>query len=167
MYPQIPVYGSIPPLSAAGPSNASSTASKPANNFTVITNPQTFTMPLGPPVANSVSTPYHTTYAPQVPAPTQGTPASFNIMPYYASTYTGSSYIPISSAAPSIMTAPQTAAQPPSSSSNAGSQGAWTDEEQERLKELAEQSKSSAGAIDWDRVVREWGPTRTRQVTVA
>jgi hypothetical protein len=48
--------------------------------------------------------------------------------------------------------------------SSAGSQGAWTDEEQERLKQLAEQSKSvgSSDSIEWDWVVDQWGPSRTR-----
>lgn len=42
--------------------------------------------------------------------------------------------------------------------------GAWSDEETERLKTLAEQSKSrtSNGDIDWDWTVEQFGETRTR-----
>lgn len=62
--------------------------------------------------------------------------------------------------------APPAVQQQPANASNNGSQGAWTDEEQERLKDLAEQSKSigNAGSIEWDWVINQWGPSRTRSV---
>jgi len=56
-------------------------------------------------------------------------------------------------------------ASPPVSTNVAtGTVGAWSDEETERLKKLAEDCRSVgvAGEIDWDRVVNQWGNTRTR-----
>ncbi|KAI5117964.1 hypothetical protein M0805_001625 [Coniferiporia weirii] len=49
----------------------------------------------------------------------------------------------------------------------AGNQGAWSEEETEKLKRLAEESKTAGtgtdgGEIDWDRVCSTWGPGRTR-----
>ncbi|KAG7444872.1 uncharacterized protein BT62DRAFT_933918 [Guyanagaster necrorhizus] len=45
-----------------------------------------------------------------------------------------------------------------------GNQGAWSDEETERLKALAEESKSqnSTGEMEWDWVVSRFGHDRTR-----
>lgn len=46
-----------------------------------------------------------------------------------------------------------------------GTQGAWSDEETERLKRLAEQSRETGpnkGEIEWDWVIQQWGNTRTR-----
>jgi hypothetical protein len=49
-----------------------------------------------------------------------------------------------------------------------GNSGPWSEEESERLKKLAEDSRSRgagiAGEVDWDWVVSEWGPTRSRFV---
>ncbi|KIO21731.1 hypothetical protein M407DRAFT_80044, partial [Tulasnella calospora MUT 4182] len=52
----------------------------------------------------------------------------------------------------------------PSRSNVQSTHGAWSDEETERLKTLAEQSKSrtSNGDIDWDWTVDQFGETRTR-----
>lgn len=49
----------------------------------------------------------------------------------------------------------------------AGNQGAWSDEETEKLKKLSEDSKTEGdanGEIDWDWVCGAWGPGRTRHV---
>jgi len=45
-------------------------------------------------------------------------------------------------------------------------QGVWSDEETERLKKLAEESRSigTSGEIEWDWVVHQWGNGRTRFV---
>ncbi|KAG5219619.1 hypothetical protein IMY05_C4822000200 [Salix suchowensis] len=45
-----------------------------------------------------------------------------------------------------------------------GMQGSWSDEEVDRLRRLAEDSKSynSVGEIDWDWLCRQWGHGRTR-----
>jgi hypothetical protein len=50
------------------------------------------------------------------------------------------------------------------SSNPAGASGAWADDELERLKRLAEQSRTTgpSNEIDWDWVVGQWGNTRTR-----
>ncbi len=50
-----------------------------------------------------------------------------------------------------------------------GNSGPWSEEELERLKKLAEDGRSrvgagTAGEVDWDWVVSEWGPTRSRFV---
>jgi len=48
-----------------------------------------------------------------------------------------------------------------------GNQGAWSEEETERLKKLAEESKTAGGQpgdIDWDWVVNRWGTGRSRFV---
>ena len=49
-------------------------------------------------------------------------------------------------------------------SNPAGASGAWADEDVERLKRLAEQSRTSgpSNETDWDWVVAQWGNTRTR-----
>ncbi|KAG6839787.1 hypothetical protein C0991_011685 [Blastosporella zonata] len=49
-----------------------------------------------------------------------------------------------------------------------GNQGAWSDEETERLKKSAEESRTGSqnGEIDWDRVVGQWGSGRTRFVLI-
>ena len=49
-----------------------------------------------------------------------------------------------------------------------GNQGAWSEEETERLKKLAEESKTvggQAGDIDWDWVVNKWGSGRSRLIS--
>lgn len=83
-------------------------------------------------------------------------------MPYYSQPYVGVPYVP-NSTAPSASGSvpPQVNA---AASGSAGAQGSWTDEEESRLKQLAEQSKSigSTGEIEWDWVVNQWGPNRTR-----
>jgi hypothetical protein len=49
-------------------------------------------------------------------------------------------------------------------SNPAGASGAWADEEVERLRRLADQSRNSGSSTetDWDWVVGQWGNTRTR-----
>jgi hypothetical protein len=161
MYPQISGFVVPQAPSAPGPSSSGSSTSKfSAKPSSVITNAQSFTLPLA---AQGATHPqplqYHPTYPPQA----QG---QYPTMPYYYTPpYAGASYAPISSAAPSMSPSAQPSIQQMSAlGSSAGSQGAWTDEEQERLKELAEKSKSvgSTGNIEWDWVVHQWGSGRTR-----
>jgi hypothetical protein len=47
-----------------------------------------------------------------------------------------------------------------------GNQGAWSEEETERLKKLAEESKSkgTSGEIEWEWLIGQWGISRTRLV---
>jgi hypothetical protein len=48
-----------------------------------------------------------------------------------------------------------------------GNQGAWSDEETERLKKIAEEHRAKAtGEINWDVVIQEWGISRTRLATL-
>lgn len=47
----------------------------------------------------------------------------------------------------------------------AGNQGAWSEEETEKLRRLAEESRTAGnpdGDYDWDYVCNNWGPGRTR-----
>ena len=59
---------------------------------------------------------------------------------------------------------PATSTLTMATSNPTGASGAWTDEEVERLKSLAEQSRTSGSSneTDWDWVVGQWGNTRTR-----
>ncbi|KAJ7880975.1 hypothetical protein B0H14DRAFT_3106045 [Mycena olivaceomarginata] len=52
----------------------------------------------------------------------------------------------------------------PSGSGNGGTRTHWSDEEVERLKKLAEDSKAASASkeIEWDWVAGQWGPGRTR-----
>ncbi|KZV64742.1 hypothetical protein PENSPDRAFT_656339 [Peniophora sp. CONT] len=67
--------------------------------------------------------------------------------------------------------APAPAPAPPASTSasapppaTASASGTWADDEIEKLKRLAEQSKgtNSMGDVNWDWVVQSWGPSRSR-----
>lgn len=62
--------------------------------------------------------------------------------------------------------APAPPATASSSGALSGNQGAWSDEETERLKKLAEDSRSvgTSGEMEWDWVVHQWGNGRTRLV---
>ena len=161
MYPQISGIAVPPAPPAPGPpSSASSTGKFSAKPSSVITNAQSFTVPLqaGP---HPQTMQFPQTYPPE-------SQAQYPTMPYYyPPPYAGASYIPISSAAPSMSPSTQPTIQQLTTPGNgAGSQGAWTDEEQERLKQLAEQSKSIGNTehIEWDWVVNQWGSSRTRYV---
>jgi len=161
-----------PPVSYPPPAQAPAppppTVSQPS---AVITNPSTFVMPLGMPGSSQPI--YPTMY------PTN--PPRYPTAPYYQYPHAPGYY-------PNMP--PQSAPGPPSSSSSAppptqfippaatattstltmaasnpaGASGAWTDEEVERLKRFAEQSRTSGPSkeTDWDWVVGQWGNTRTR-----
>lgn len=45
---------------------------------------------------------------------------------------------------------------------SAGNQGAWSDEETEKLKKLAEEHRNANGEIVWDALCEKWGNSRTR-----
>ncbi|KAG6872251.1 hypothetical protein C0995_011601 [Termitomyces sp. Mi166 len=188
--PPPPIYPSAPtlyqPLQAQPVAStstttrqAASTTSTPATS-SVISNPTSFVMPLPTaqptypqysmyaPPGQYPTTPYYqypyvtpgAYYAqpqPQVSTPAQPQPAATQTQPVQtpqpqpeASTSTG---ITVSSA--SVIT---------SGTAAGGNQGAWSDEETERLKKLAEENRSGTqtGEIDWDRVVGQWGNSRTR-----
>lgn len=164
-HPPPPIYPQISAVvvpQAPGPSSSASTTGKfSAKPSSVITNAQSFTVQLAPPSGPHPQTLQYPTYPPQFQS-------QYPAM-YYPPPYAGAPYIPVSSVAPSMSPSAQPSIQQQSApGSSAGSQGAWTDEEQERLKQLAEQSKSigSTGNIEWDWVVHQWGPSRTRCVLV-
>lgn len=89
------------------------------------------------------------------------TPA-YPTTPYYG--YSGySSFYPSApppQAAPSASTGSNGSAGPIPGS--AGNQGAWSDEETEKLKKLAEEHRSASGEIAWDALCEKWGNSRTR-----
>ncbi|KAG6907167.1 hypothetical protein DXG01_010292 [Tephrocybe rancida] len=155
---------------SAGARPTASVAAPPA----VITNPSSFAMPL--PTTQPAYAQYQM-YAGQYPT-----------TPYYQYPYVtpGAYYQPPAQTAPTVQ--PQPAVAPPQPTptpqpeaststdinvsavnvittgpSGAGvNQGAWSEDETERLKKLAEESKTQSGEIDWDRVVAQWGNGRTR-----
>ncbi|KAI0346535.1 hypothetical protein BDW22DRAFT_1352653 [Trametopsis cervina] len=225
-YTPLPGYGAMQPPAPPGTAPAQTTT--PAG--TVINNPQSFVMPLGPaaipppgypqpfyhapyppapgaryPTAPYYSYPPQATYysSPAQPAQTSNTPTPAPVPapapaptpvpapapvqappPPAPAPVPGPSSIPapapVAAPAPTA-TAPSTPAIPPTpapasglSAFNAatgnaapgGTQGAWSDEETERLKKIAEQSRDhnlqNKGEIDWDWVVGVWGQSRTR-----
>ncbi|KAF8501743.1 hypothetical protein F5888DRAFT_1675024 [Russula emetica] len=137
---------------------------------TVITNPSTFVMPLGMPGTSQTIYPtVYTTTPPRYPTapyyqyphapgyypgmPTQSTPAP-----------TTSASAPATTQFVSSTSTATTSTLNMAASNPAGASGAWTDDEVERLKRLAEQSRTSGSSneTDWDWVVGQWGNTRTR-----
>ena len=181
MCPVIPTYvpqqppQPQPPTAVAAP--PPSTQSAPSTS-TVITNPQTFVVPLGTqPTPGTYS---HPQYASMYP-PAQYPAAPYYTFPGYAAPPGATFYSP---AQPQPQMQPQQQQQqqqqqqpqPPSqtqttmvSATSAApgiNQGSWSDEETEQLKKFAEQSRSvgTTGEIEWDWVVRQWGSGRTRFV---
>ncbi|KAH9926826.1 hypothetical protein B0H21DRAFT_781328 [Amylocystis lapponica] len=150
IYPMAP-YPQMAPPPAPGPS-----ATGNGTSGTVITNPQSFMY--ASPGGRYPTAPYY----------------SYTAQPQY--------YAPPAQPSPVIATPPTSAAPaptPPSTGTMAtfnaatgtatpgGQQGTWSEEETERLRKLAEQSKEKGGPqnkgeIEWDWVVQAWGNSRTR-----
>lgn len=165
MYSVVPaLYQSVHPQTGASTSaSAPASSSKPASTPTVISNAQSFIVPL------SAQTAYPHSQFPVYPPP----PGSYPTTSYYYPHY-GGSYYPQSTASTSqapaqtsVSAGPSMSASTsiisPSGSTTIGNQGAWSDEETDRLKKLADENKvGGTGEIDWDRVVTLWGPGRTR-----
>ncbi|KAI0711892.1 hypothetical protein C8T65DRAFT_718005 [Cerioporus squamosus] len=217
-------YQPYSPMPPPPPPGAAAAAGPAPTAGSVITNPQTFVMPLNstsmpppaqpyyPPMYTAApgaryptapyyypppqgATPYYPSHAAQpapaaAPAPAQPSqpaqpaPPAPTPTPAPAPTPT-----PASAPAPAPAPAPQPAPQssPPTVSppvpSNTGTistfnaatgntapgghQGAWSEEETERLKRLADQSREmggpqNKGEIEWDWVIQQWGNSRTR-----
>ena len=175
----------MPPPPAPGTSGSVSSAPPGP----VITNPQSFVMSLGNPSMSAQAPPSY------YPPPMYPTPAGsrYPTTPYYSyppqppapyyppppQTQSAPPAPPTPTAPPPPPPAPPTSAPATStgtlSTFNAatgnvapgGQQGSWSEDETERLRKLAEQSKESGGAqgkgeIDWDWVVHQWGNSRTR-----
>ncbi|KAF5392205.1 hypothetical protein D9757_001439 [Collybiopsis confluens] len=150
MYPVVPTFYSAPPPTTApsGPMPASAVpVSAPAP--AVISQPQSFVVSMSNSAAYPVYSQYPTTSYYQYP---YGHPGA-----YYAPVPPPA---PVSAAAPPSQ-APSATVSP---SSNSGStiSGAWSDEELDRLKRLADKKRNSSGEIDWDDIVASWGNARTR-----
>lgn len=159
---------SYPPPPQAATSAPPATTPQPS---AVITNPSTFVMPLSMPGASQPI--YPTMYA--------TTPPRYPTAPYYQYPH-APGYYPGMPAQSAPMQPTASSSAPPAtqfisstattttptltmaSSNPAGASGAWADEELERLKRLAEQSRTTgpSNEIDWDWVVSQWGNTRTR-----
>jgi hypothetical protein len=156
------------------PTSASSSGSQtPA----VITNPQSFAMPLPPGSHPHSHMPYPAIYgAPPPPPPGAQYPTApyYQAPPYYYAQQppaTSSSQQHPATQAPAQ--APSTSAQTAAATTQLaftrnGREGAWSAEEEERLKKLAEESRAAEdsnqknGEIDWDWVIGQWGFSRTR-----
>ena len=168
--PPPPVYPTVPyqPPPQATTSTPAATTPQPS---AVITNPSTFVMPLGMPGTSQPIYPtMYTTTPPRYPtAPYYQYPHAPG---YYPGMPTQSAPVlpPTSASAPpatqfvSSTSTATTSTLNMTSSNPAGASGAWTDDEVERLKRFAEQSRTSASSneTDWDWVVGQWGNTRTR-----
>ncbi|KAF8071663.1 hypothetical protein FPV67DRAFT_1482234 [Lyophyllum atratum] len=189
--PPPPIYSVTPTLyqpvqtqpvaSASAPVPPSISASKSSTPSTVISNPGTFVMPLQPSQTGGYPHTQYSMYAPPGQYPTTSyyqysyvaTPGS-----YYTQPQQSGQTQPAAQSQP----APTQPAQPEASSSSGagnsvatatvitastgagGNQGAWSDEETERLKKLAEDSRAvgTGGEMEWDWVVHQWGNGRTR-----
>ncbi|THH21302.1 hypothetical protein EW146_g227 [Bondarzewia mesenterica] len=170
---QVPpsVYSTVPYPQPQQQPTVSASASNSASSM--ITNPQSFTMPLTMSQGSHPSAPMAPVYAALYPTPP---PARYPTAPYYPYAPVGGSYY----AAPPPQQPPTPVSAPPqystpnpggvtstinmSTASVGSASGAWAEEETERLKKLAEQSRTSGTStdIDWDWVVGQWGNTRTR-----
>lgn len=157
-YPFIPGYTPLapqPPQPPLQPTPPPSTNGKPPSTSqstaSVISNPQSFVVSMG-----------H-----QHPTPQQFVPGMYNTPAYPTAPYYGyggySSFypsVPAPQAGPSTSTGPNGSAGPIPGS--AGNQGAWSDEETEKLKKLAEEHRNASGEIAWDALCEKWGNSRTR-----
>ncbi|KAI0322536.1 hypothetical protein OF83DRAFT_1092691 [Amylostereum chailletii] len=161
-YPTLP-YAAPPQTPASTPA---STSSQPPP---VITNPQSFVMPLSAP--GGVPPPmYPTMYPPRYPTtPYYQYPASSYYPPVQAQQMSTSApptthYASSPPPPPPAASAPATATTINMNTTAGGASGTWGEDEVERLKKLSEESKASTsgGDVDWDWVVTSWGNTRTR-----
>ncbi|KAG1770996.1 hypothetical protein EDD22DRAFT_796275 [Suillus occidentalis] len=128
-----------------GPSTSSTNGKSPATTGPVISDPQSFVVSLG----HQQAYPY-------------GAPA-YPTAPYYGYGGYGGYYPSVPPPGPSP--APATGSASGSTGGAAGSggnQGAWSEEETERLKKLAEEHRNGNGEIIWDALCEKWGNSRTR-----
>ncbi|KAF9048446.1 hypothetical protein BJ165DRAFT_1459614 [Panaeolus papilionaceus] len=184
IYPVLPstVYQPISTTPAPQPTASTSTAaatptpavSVSAPQPNLITNPQSFIVPL---VGQAPPYPQYPMYPPaQYPTP------PYYQYPYPPTYYSQQAVAGASTVAPAATTQPTPSASAPptvipstsqpivstipstSTGTMMGNSGSWSDEETERLRKLAEESKtkSASGEIEWDWVVQEWGPSRSR-----
>ncbi|KIM40502.1 hypothetical protein M413DRAFT_445951 [Hebeloma cylindrosporum] len=151
------------PTASTSTTGASTSASTPQSS--IITNPQSFVVPLGAQPAY----PQYSMYPPQGHYPT--TPY-YQYPPYGQPAYYPPPPVvpPPAPSAPSVSVAPTPqptatiTTTPATGGTVIGNQGAWSEEETERLKKLAEESKSkgTSGEIEWEWLIAQWGISRTR-----
>ncbi|KAG2076723.1 hypothetical protein BDR04DRAFT_1045594 [Suillus decipiens] len=133
------------PQPQPGPSTSSTNGKSPATTTPVISDPQSFVVSLG----HQQAYPY-------------GAPA-YPTAPYYGYGGYGGYYPPVPPPGPS--SAPVTSSASGSTggvTGSGGNQGAWSEEETERLKKLAEEHRNGSGEIIWDALCEKWGNSRTR-----
>ncbi|KAJ7183210.1 hypothetical protein C8R46DRAFT_1066272 [Mycena filopes] len=154
------------PVQAPAPTPTPTNAPPPPPS-TVITNPSSFVVSLG----TQSSYPYAG----------YGAPPAQHAGPYYAPYgYAPGYYTPQMQQPPPQSQPSQPAPKPPppqastssakplppaaAAAGNGGTQGPWSEDEVERLKKLAEDSRASSASkeIEWDWVVSEYGQGRTR-----
>ncbi|KAL0948635.1 hypothetical protein HGRIS_010442 [Hohenbuehelia grisea] len=169
---------------AATTTNGAAATTSPAS---VITNPQSFVVSLGAqntyPHAQYATT-YGTQYMPYYQYSSYAPGTTF--FPAHPPTVTATPTQTSAPAAPPAASSPPQPPAPQASTSSGpsvsapsttpgtsvmsplgpGVQGTWSEDEVERLKKLAEESKAKtpSGEIDWDWVVSSWGHGRTRFV---
>lgn len=140
MYSASPTTHAKPPVTPATPAN-------------VIHTPGTFVMSLG-------ATPAHPLTPTAYPYPP---PGRYPTSPYYYAPPPPGTQQP-AFLAQQQMIKPVNLQTPAA----AGNQGAWSEEETEKLRKLADESRGEGeqGDIDWDWVCNAWGPGRTRYVRI-
>ncbi|KAG6331501.1 hypothetical protein ID866_7588 [Astraeus odoratus] len=136
-----------PPVST----NGKTTPAAQTTTTPVITNPQSFVVPMT----------HHQHPSPQFTPGVYSNP-SYPTAPYYGYGGYGGYYQPMPQPAPSTSASSTTPPVSASSMNSAGNQGAWSDEETEKLKKLAEDHRGSNGDIAWDALCEKWGNSRTR-----
>lgn len=162
------------PLGQPNPNSVVATSAPPttisSGTPNIITNPQTFVVPLGvqPPFpaypiysaapGQYTTTPYYQYAAYGQPGVHYATPPQPNTPP------TGPPIAHTSTPPVSAQPTATITTTPATGGTVIGNQGAWSEEETEQLKKMAEESRSkgTSGEIEWDWVIQEWGISRTR-----
>ena len=159
--PPPPLYPAVPTFNAQPTSGNKGKAAAASTSQSVISNPQSFVVSLGQ------------GQAPQQPSPqasyTSVYPHQYPTTPYYQYPGVGVTYQGYYSGPPQTQQVQQQPHTIPAAAPGVN-QGSWSEEETERLKKLAEESKgkgtSGSGEIEWDWVITQWGNGRTRHVSV-
>lgn len=153
--PTLPVYPPVlqPPL--AGPSSTvlpSTTTAAPAAPLSTPGVPS-FVVPLNQP-------PY-----PQYPVYGSAPHAQYPTAPYYQYPTPYPYYPHPQPIGAPIANTPTSAGATATTIATTSNSKSWSEEESERLRKLAEESKSRSGQmakVDWEWVVGEWGPSKSR-----
>ncbi|KAJ6466533.1 hypothetical protein C8R47DRAFT_37765 [Mycena vitilis] len=172
--PAIPAPATPAPTPTPAP--AAPVLASPPPPSTVITNPQSFVVSLGtqpgysyagyapPQYPGSYYAPYG--YAPGYypPPPPQPHPHSQSQQPPSQPQAQPQQQLQQLTAKPKPPPPKASTSTPKPPSTNGGTQGPWSEAEVERLRKFAEDSKASSASkeIEWDWVVGQFGPGRTR-----